>query len=811
MLDRLTGWFQDITAAWRTLRRSPGFALVSILTLALAIGANTAIFSVARAVLFRPLPYGQPERLVGFYTYPLDRPDARYDLSAPDLQDYRAAQQSLQDIAAYAYPTATTWRPRGGDPQIVNARSVSANMFSLLQVAPVLGRDFSRGEDAPGAQRSVMLSYGFWQRALGGDPAVLGQTLTLYDEPYTVIGVMPKGFVVRDREDMWRPLDITEDLANPGVTRKQHVYGTIARLKDGVTQEAANRDIMAIARRLQQDYPASNSSYLALVEPLHLTLSARFQQPLFLLLGASLAVLLIACANLANLTLARTMGRRTEIAVRAALGAGRGRIARQLLTESILLALIGGMAGIALAAGATRAMLHLNPDALPARIEVGLDLQVLLFSLVLSLGTGVLFGLLPALSAGRSDLHSTLKSQGRGGTARGGERARRLLVVVQIGIAVPLLVGAGLLIRSFQDLTVVNLGFQPEHILTAQLRVDGPRYDSAAAVNQFYDVVLGEIGATPGVLATGAVMSLPMQGVIGSGIQVEGAPVDAKEPPGIGYSMVRGDYFTAMQIPIVEGRGFDASDTPEAPGTALINQAAVRVFFPNGSAVGRRVRIGPNSNAPWTTIIGVVGDTRDESLDTPPKPRIYDNGRRNTWWGSLSVVVRTAGDPLTVIPAVRAAVRSGDPALAVRNFETLEAVVGGSLAARRFALGLASAFAVLALVLAALGIYGVLAYSVMSRTREFGVRLALGAPPRSVLALVLRDGFGWSLLGLALGIGAALAGGRLLAGMLYGVTPADATTYGVVTCGLLLVVALACLLPARRATQVDPLTSIRAE
>lgn len=810
MTDRLAAWQQDLRYAWRTLWRSPGFTLVSILTLALAIGVNTAIFSVARGVLLRPLPFGEPDRLVGFFTVPDSRPADRYELSAPDFIDYRARQKSLSGIALWSYRMAATWRPSNGDPQIVNGLPVSANIFEVLQAKALQGRTFAQGDDLPSAHQTAVLGYGFWQRELGGDP-VIGKSLSLYDQQYEIIGIMPRGFAIRGKEDLYVPLDISGDLANPSVTRKQHVYVAIGRLKPGISLAAGRADVLSVSRQLQSEYPEADGQFTATLEPMHERMARGLERPVLLLLAAAIAVLLIACANLANLTLSRTVGRRTEIAVRAALGAGRARIARQLLTESVLLSVLGGAIGLAIAEVATRTILALNPDTLPPLFSVHIDSQVLAFSIVLSLATGLLFGLLPAIDAGKADLQTSLRSQGRGGTARGSERARRGLVVAQVGMAVVLLVGAGLLIRSFRDLTRVDLGFDPDHLMTAQVRVDGTRYDSAAAVNRFYDGVLGELASTPGIEAVGATMHVPMQGGENSGIFVEGSTMDPEHPPGIGYTMVRGDYFKAMRIPIVKGRTFDGTDTPEAPPTALINEAAERAFFPNQEAVGRRVRIGPNPKAAFVTIIGVVADTRDLSLDTPPEPRYYDNARRNTWWGSLDLVVRTSGNPEGAIPLIRKAVRNGDPLLAVRNFESMENVIGVSLAARRFALALATAFAALALTLAAVGIYGVLAYSVTSRTREFGVRLALGASPRSVLTLVLREGLGWSLLGLAIGIAAALAGGRLLAGMLYGVSAADGVTYLVVALGLLLVVVAACAIPALRATKVDPLRSMRAE
>ena len=809
--DRLTAWIQDVRYAWRTLRRSPGFAAVTIVTLALAIGANTAIFSVARAVLLKPLPFGDPGALVGVYSTPTQQPDSRWDLSAPDLADYRVRQHSLTGIAAY-YRRLGTWLPPGADPEIVTAMSASTNLFDLLEVRAWRGRTFVAGDDLPGASPKVILSYRLWHRAFGSDTGIVGRTIMFADRPHTVIGIMPRGFGVVGPEELWVPVDLTEDLANPVVTRKQRVYSALARLKPGVSLDGGRNDIGAIARQLQAEYPAADAAFLATVEPLHERMTGRLQRPVLLLLTAAIAVLLIACANLANLTLARSFGRRADIAVRAALGAGRGRLARQLLTESILLALIGGGLGIALAVGATRTLLALNPELLSPMFEVGIDGRVLGVSLALSVATGVLFGLVPALEAGRTGLHGSIKDQGRSGTgSRGSERVRRALVVAQVGLAVVLLVGAGLLIRSFRDLTRAAIGFDPDHVLTAQLRVDGPRYDSATAVNRFYDGVLAEIAGSPGVVAAGAAMHVPMLGGGNSGLYVEGSAMDPDQVPSIGYTMIRGDYFKALRIPLVAGRTFDDTDTPDGPGTALLNQAAVRAFFPDGDAVGRRVRIGPNKQAPWTTIIGVVGDVRNEGFDTPAGPLYYDNGRQQTWWRTLSVVVRTAGNPIAAAPVIRQAVRNADPTRAVRDLEPLDQAIGSNLASRRFALGLAASFAGLALLLAAVGIYGVLAYSVTSRTREFGIRLALGAPKHSVLMLVLREGLGWSLAGLALGLAGAVAGGRLLTGMLYGVGPMDLGTYLAVGIGLLVVVTVACLVPAARATSTNPLTATRAE
>jgi predicted permease len=809
--DRLGELRQDAGYALRTLRRSPGFAIVSIVTLALAIGANTAIFSVAQAVLLKPLPYAAPGSLVAFYEGHPKNPNQRLGLSAPNLADYRTQQHTLTAIASY-YTRIATWQAGNSDPQIATVTAVTANMFDVLGVPAWRGRTFAADEGADANNTKVVLSYPFWQTALGGDATIVGRTMTIYNRPYDVIGIMPRGFTLGAGEAFWVPFDFAGDLSNAAVTRKQHVYECVARIKPGVTLRAARADVAAISGRLDAEYPDVNSDLRATVTPLREAMARNVHDPVLLLLGAAVLILLIACANLANVTLSRSMGRRTEMAVRAALGAGRGRLARQLLTESMILSIGGGACGVLLAVIATRTLLAINPHVLPGAFEVGIDGRILLFSAAVSAGTGMLFGFAPAVSAARADLQGALKDRGRGGTGgRASERLRHVLVIAQVSLAVMLLVGAGLLVRSFREVSTVRLGYDPANVITAQLRVDGTRYDSSSAVNQFYDDVLGAIARTPGVVAAGASMSTPAQGKEYSTMFLEGAPPAVGAPPDIGYNMVRGDWFKALKIPLVAGRTFNATDTPDGPKVVMINEAAARTYFPGGNAVGSRVRIGPNPAAPWVTIVGVVGDMRDAANWEAPAPSIYDNAAQQTWWRSLSVVVRTTGDPLSVVPAIRAAVKSADPTLALRDVATLDEVIGESLSARRFALGLAACFAGLALVLAAVGIYGVLAYSVNARTREFGIRLALGATAGNVMMLVLRQGFGWSLAGLTIGIGGALAFGRLLASSLYGVSSTDSTTFIAVGLGLLVVVLVACVVPASRATRVDPINSLRAE
>ncbi|MGH7620566.1 MAG: ADOP family duplicated permease [Gemmatimonadaceae bacterium] len=812
MADHLATWRQDLRYAMRTLRRSPGFAAVSLLTLALAIGANTAIFSVANAVLLAPLPYGNADAVVGVFESWPGTPDGRTPLSPPDYVDYRAQQRAFTDIAAYVGSGNVTWTPRDGDPLAIGAVSVTPNLFSVLRVRAQLGRTFAPGDDAPGAKPTAILSHGFWQRALGSDSAAIGRALTLNGRSYEVIGVMPAAFTVGFDEQIWLPVDFSDDLKSPEVTRRQHWVHAFGRLKRNISVGAANADLATISRRLAIDHPAADSGRFAFVTPWHAYLTRDLRPALLLLQGAAALVLLIACANLANLGLSRGMGRRREMAVRAALGAGRGRLVRQLLTETAVLAIAGGVLGVALAIIATRALLALNPDALPAMFAASVNARVVLFSVGLSGLTGMLCGILPAIDAARGDLHDSLKDGSRGtGAGRAGERVRRGLVVAQVGLAVMLLVGAGLLIRSFGALAREHIGFEPDHVLTAQLRASGTTYDSSAAINHFYDGVLSNLASVPNVVAVGGTTILPTQGHVGSSLRIEGEPTDENNLPDIGYVGIRGDYFKAMGIPIVAGRTYDATDLPDGPKTVIINQAAARRFFPKGDAVGRRIRIGPQPKGAWITIIGVAGDIQDEGIGSATHPALYANHRQEAWDRSMAIVVRTSGDPSAATGAIRRAVRAADPRLAVRDIKTLNDVLASSLAPRRFSLGLVASFACVALLLATIGIYGVLSYAVASRTREFGVRLALGASANSVLLLVARDGFAWSGLGLVVGLGAAAASGRLLQKMLFGVTPLDVSTYVGVAAGLFCVVGIACLVPAVRATKVDPLTSMRAE
>ncbi len=811
IVERMSSWVQDARYALRTLRRSPAFAAVSLLTLALAIGANAAIFAVARAVLIAPLPYGSASNLFAIKESWPGNPGEKTPLSPPNYVDLRARQHSFTDLASYVGTGEMTWQSDGGEPEMLASVSVTPNLFDVLQASALHGRTFAPNEGADGNNHVALISYRAWRTALGGVLSAISKPILLNGQRYTLIGVMPPRFTLGLEEDVWTPDDFHDEMADVTRTRKQHYAYVLGRIKSGISLPAARADLAGIAKQLEREYPDANSGRTVFVDPIRTSMAGSVASALLLMQGAALIVLLIACANLANIALSRAMGRRRELAVRAALGAGRGRLVRQLLTESVLVSLAGGALGVALARFATNRMLALNPDVLPGAFAVSVDWRIVAFSAALSVLTGILFGLLPALGAARSDLQDSLKEGSRGATIGPvGERLRRTLVAAQVGLAVVLLVSAGLLLRSFAELTRVQLGFNADNVLTAHVRAAGTRYDSSTTINAFYDGLLNDLVHAPGVVSVGAARSVPTRGGVTSGLRIDGEPIDETHLPDIGYISVRGDYFKTLKIPLIAGRLYDETDAT-GPETAIINETAAKRFFPHGDAVGRRIRIGPVSNGPWITIVGVVGDIRDRSLDAPAQPTLFANHRRETWDRSMVLFVRTSGDPTRLSATIKEALRRADPALATKDVQTLNEVLALDLAPRRFALAVCAAFAAIAFVLAAVGIYSVLSYMVSTRTRELGVRIALGATGRDVMLLVSRQGLAPSLAGVALGLGGGFAAGRLLASSLYGVGPADVMTYASVVAGVLAVALSACLVPARRALKVDPLASLRAE
>ena len=801
---------QHIGDAIRTLRRNPGYAAVAVLTMLIGIGANAAIFTVTDAVLLRPFPFADPDRLVVIYENKIQQHNTRSQMSPADVADYRSAQQSMTAMGGLAF-TGLAFQPRDGTPVTVEAMRLGANVFDILGVRPALGRTFLPGEDSPGRAYVVVLSDGFWRRQLGADAGVVGRTITFDDRPYTVVGVMPPGFSLGYNEHVWVPLDVSRILADANRARKLHFMYGIGRLKPNVTPEASGADLMTIARRLETQFPDANTGHLVTVVDLRTAMVGDLRPTMILLTGAAALVLLIACANLANIIVARGIARRRELAVRAALGAGRGRLTRQLLTETIILALTGAAGAVLVAAWGTKALLALNPEALPPYARVGLDGRVLLFAAAAAGISGLLAGILPSFSVTRVDLNETLKESSRAnaGGLRG-DRVRRGLVIAQTALAVMLLIGSGILIRSLRAIERVDMGFNPIGVITADVTIHGARYDSIAAVNAFFTRAMDGIRVSPSIVAAGAVGGLPLRGNSTSSLTVEGAPIPKGHLPEVGYVSVAGDYFKTLGIPLLRGRAFSSGDGPKQPPVVVINNALAKQFFASVDPVGRRIRLGPNPKEPWGTIVGVVGDVRQHGLEHDIQPTAFVTNQQDGWT-SLTFVARAASATMTAVPALRDAIRSADATAVIDNVQPMDVVVGASLSRRTFAMALLTIFAAVALGLAALGVYGVLAYAVAARRREFGVRLALGAEVRQVVTLVLRQGLGWTVAGVTLGVIGARAGTRLLEGQVFGIASSDPMTYVVVAAVVVGAALAACVIPVRRATHVDPATALRED
>jgi len=810
---------KDIRYGIRALLQHPVFTAIVVITLALGIGANTAIFSVVNAVLLRPLPYKDPSRLM--IVHELKEGNSWSTVSYDDFNDFRDRQQSFEQAAAFSAPWIFNV-VGAGEPIQVNGQWVSANLLSTLGVTLAEGRVFTKDEDKNGAQeRVVILSYGFWQRQLGGDKTVLGRSLNLDSQNFIVVGIAPPHFKIGDDSDLWVPLALNPINSRGRLVRYLSVIG---RLKTGVTPAAAQSDLALIAKQLEQQYPDTNKGFGVQVASLHEDVVGKVRPALLVLLGSVGLVLLIACANVANLTLARAIARRKEFAIRTALGAGRKRLLRQLLTESVLLSLLGGTLGLLLASWGVDLLLSLSPDSVPRHESIGLDSRVLLFTLGVSLLTGLICGLIPAWKAGQSDLNETLKESGQlhGGTVRH-RSLQNILVVSQVALALVLLTGSGLLIKSFARLLNVNAGFETQNILAVQLTLPSTRYSQQPTRAQLYQQLEQRLKALPGVQAVGAISRMPMfagdittgRSNITSTIMVEGRNVPEGDLPEADYRVASPSYFDAMKIPLVKGRIFGWQDEPRdsmgRPLTALINESMARHFWPGEEAIGKRIKWGASSaQDPWWTIVGIVGDVRHFRLDTDPRPEVYRPYLVNPL-GSPIFVVRTSGAPGELAATVRNEIRAVDSEIPLSTVSTMPQLISRSVAPRRFSMLLLGIFAGVALSLAIIGIYGVMSYSVTQRTREIGIRMALGAQVPHVLKLVLREGLILVLAGVIAGVGGAFILTRWMAALLFGVTPTDAVTFITVPACLILVALAACVIPARRATKVDPLVALRYE
>ena len=806
---------QDLRYGVRALRKSPAYSLVAIATLAIGIGAGTAVFSVAGAVLLRPLPYKAPDELVRiFETNPLRR--WTRNIAAPaNYADWRARNKSFTGIGAYEQfntngsGAGDVFLTGFGEPQALKSLGVSGNLFDVLGAAPLLGRTFTEEEQWEGRSRVAVLSYGLWQSAFGGDPAIVGRTITLSGRAYDVVGVMPRTFFFPGRDvQLWIPFGYTPELLT--TARRPHWLGVVARRRPGVSFEQARDDMTAIARDLEKQYPDTNTQMGVRLEPLHESYSSGPRAALLMLSGAVGLLFLIVCANIANLQLSRGVSRTRELAIRRALGAGRARILRQLFTESIVLSVVGGALGFGLAALARIALTRYASSAIPLFAVVQTDRAVLLFSLGLSLVAPIIFGIVPALRTSRSE-QVTDRSDS---ASRESGRLRDLLVAAEVALSIVLAVGAVLLLRSLGHLQDVDPGFTKEHAISFTMTLPSARYaDNAARYRAFVEIER-RLREQPQVQAVGATSTLALRGFTWSGdTTIEGRASTDYERDTRHMSTTPG-YFGAMGIRLLAGRLFDEGDTREKPPVTIVNESLARRYFhdlSDAAVVGKRVTFGrPQDNAPWVTIVGVVADEKQDGLDRPAEPTEYSSlGQRMQ--NPLTFVVRTTAAPEAAVAQARSQVAGVDKDLALTQLATLEDLVDGSMTDARFRTTLLTAFAGLALFLAALGIYGVLAYFVSQRGRELGIRLALGARPGALFRLVVGQGLRPVAAGAAIGLAGAVAVTTLLESLLFGVTPVDPAAYAVATAVLGAIALAACAVPALRATRVDPLVALRDE
>ncbi|HEV2914295.1 MAG TPA: ABC transporter permease [Pyrinomonadaceae bacterium] len=804
---------QDLRYGFRMLLKRPGFTTVAVVALALGIGANTAIFSVVNGVLLRPLPFKEPERLVAVWETNAQFEGEmrnRNELALGNFLDWRAQNQVFEQLAALSYASANLTGV--GEPERIQSFVATTNLFQTLGVQPFLGRAFLPEEESPQSARAVILSHGLWQRRFGSDPKLVGKALTLNGNQYTVVGVMPPGFQLQFptsiQVDMWLPMRIDPADAD----RKTHYLYALGRLRPGVSLEQAQAGMSAISGQLQQQYPETNAGKGAHVVSLHGQLVGNVRPYIYVLFAAVGFVLLIACANVANLLLARVAARSKEVAIRIALGAGRLRLIRQLLTESIMLSALGGLLGLLLAYWGIDLLIALSPSDVPRLSEIGLHGPVFGWTFGVSLLTGLLFGLAPALQASKPDLNEALKESGRstGGLRR--SRMRSLLVVSEVALALVLLVGAGLMIKSFMRLRQVSPGFEPSNLLTMNISLPRQKYKEKQQANIFFDQLFERLRTVPGVESVGGVDPLPLSNSnTTTGFIVEGGPVLASaDRPEVGQRAVTPGYFQTMRIPLLKGRQFSEQDREDAPLAVIINEAAARRFWPTEEVIGKRLGFEDDGKDVWREVVGIVGNVKHERLDAEAKPEVYFPYRQYPK-NFMSLVVRTSSEPLNMIASVREQVLAIDRDQPVFDIMTMEQRISRSVAQSRFIMLLLGLFSALALLLAAVGIYGVMAYVVAQRTHEIGIRMALGAQARDVLRMVIRQGMTLAFVGVGIGLLGAFALTRLMSSLLFGVTATDPLTFILVALVLSAVALVAIIIPARRATRVDPMIALRYE
>ncbi len=805
--------WQDLRYGARILVQNPGFTLIAVITLALGIGANTAIFSLIDAVLLRPLPYHEPERLALVWEdstsigFPRDTP------APANYSDWKAQNRVFEEMAALD-PRSFTLTGEG-EPEKLMAYGVTANFFPMLGVLPAQGRNFLAEEDRPGAPRVAIISHRMWQDRFGGQREILGREILLDGEKYSVIGVMPADFQFTQRYiKLWTPLAFSQGELN---NRGAHFLTVVGRLKPGITLSQADAEIKSITQRIARTFPNDAEGLSSVVVSLRDQFTGDVQRSLWMLLVAVGFVLLIACANMASLLLARASSRRREIAVRAALGAGHARIVRQLMTESVLLASLGGALGVLFALWSFEFLRRLTPPMMALQAAPRLDLRVLVFTLLVSLAAGVLFGLAPALQTSRLDLNEALKEGGgRSGFGIGQRRLRNTLVIAEVALALVLLIGAGLLIQTLRNLHGQYSSLHPESVLTVRTALSEQKYREHARRVAFYSQVLERVRALPGVVSAGYTTSVPLEWKGGAnGLTIEGRRPEPGANWNANHRQVSEDYLQTMGIVLREGRYFDTRDHERSQPVAIVNETMARQYWPNENALGRRFKIGqPESQSPWLTVVGIIADVRQMGMTEPVKPEMYLPQRQSSlqfWFRPRDLAIRTSVEPLSLAAAVREAIHAVDAEQPVMNIRTLEEVLDEESEQHRIGMTLLTVFAVLALLLASLGLYGVLSYFVAQHTPEIGVRMALGAQPKDVMRMVLRKGLTLVLCGLASGLLGALALTRLIKSMVFGVATADPVTFVLVPLLFCAVALLACWAPARRAMRVDPMVALRCE
>ena len=806
---------KDIRYGVRGLLKHPGFTAIVVLTLALGIGASTAIFSVVDSVLLRRLPYRTPERIVAIQE--LNPAGKRIQINSANFFDWRAQQTVFEHLAAIK--TTTTNLALSDHAERLDLAQTNADFFDVFGITPTYGRLFISADEQAGHEPVVVVSHTLWQRRFGADPALVGKPITLDGKNYTVIGIAPPGFQYPDKTEVWiPPLRLVPELYSDQdvtQTRRMGYLAAVALLKPGVTIQQAASEMETITARLRQQYPDTNNRRFNRVVSLHEHLVGDTNKLLWLLLGAVTFVLLIGCANVANLLLASGAARQKEMAIRTALGASRSRVMRQLFTESTILAFTGGAAGLFIAYWGLAAITKLLPADFPRLHEIHMDLRVLGFTFAASVLTGILFGLAPALQISRSDVQDSIRETGRGtsGSLRQ-TKFRQALIVVEVALSVVLLAGAGLLFRSFMRLQSVETGFKSEQVLTARLTPSGTNFTQPADYVKFYNQVLEKLSTVPGVQDAGFINTLPLDKGPTSGFRVEGRPITTPDKwPSVNYRSVTPNYFRAMGIPVVQGRTYTDRDDGNAPNVMVVNQQLVHEVFPDENPIGKRITFGgtdPNGQPFWFEIVGVVANVRSLELREEPMAELYFSSLQDSWT-AMSLVVRSSVEPASLGGSVRQVVNEVDKSVPVANVKTMDHVVSESITQPRFNLFLLGLFGTVAMLLSAAGIYGVTAYTVTQRTHELGIRIALGAQVRDVLKIILGKGMAVIGVGLVIGLASAFALMRLLRSLLFGVGENDPLTFVVITVGLLFVALLACYIPARRATKVDPLVALRTD